>query len=374
MRAVARRFKVHLRTVQRWVGRAAGGRVDRADFSSRRPGARRSAGRTDAAVEARVLSLRASLRDESALGEYGAAAIRRALLGEGVESPPAERTVHRVLERHGALDASRRRRFAPPPRGWHVPAVVSARAELDSFDLVEGLVIRGGVDVTVLNGISLWGGLCASWPMRGVTAKDVVERLLEHWRRFGLPGYAQFDNGTEFQGAHQFADSFGRVTRTCLSLGVVPVFAPPRETGFQASIESYNGRWQAKVWSRFEHADLASLRARSDAFVEAARARSAARIEGAPSRREFPASWKPDLQRRLSGTAIYLRRTDANGRASLLGRSFDVSRDWPHRLVRAEVDLTAGRIRFYQLRRRSHDHQPLLKETSYVTPTKPFKG
>jgi hypothetical protein len=34
------------------------------------------------------------------------------------------------------------RRPAPPP-GWHLPDVATARAELDSFDVIEGLVIQG---------------------------------------------------------------------------------------------------------------------------------------------------------------------------------------------------------------------------------------
>ena len=78
---------------------------------------------------------------------------------------------------------------APPP-GWHLPEVASKRRELDSFDVVEGLVIKGGPQVEVLNGISLHGGLAASWPVEAtVTAKVVVESLSEHWRAFGLPGY-----------------------------------------------------------------------------------------------------------------------------------------------------------------------------------------
>ena len=56
-----------------------------------------------------------------------------------------------------------------------------------------------------------------------------MEALIEHWRQHGLPDYAQFDNDTVFQGAHQWPDTFGRVTRLCLQLGVTPVFTPPRE-------------------------------------------------------------------------------------------------------------------------------------------------
>jgi hypothetical protein len=41
--------------------------------------------------------------------------------------------------------------------------------------------------------------------------------------------------------------------------GVVPVFAVPHEMGIQASIESLNGRWQAKVWARFQHPSLEAL-------------------------------------------------------------------------------------------------------------------
>jgi len=60
------------------------------------------------------------------------------------------------------------------------------KAEVDQFDIVEGLVIRGGTDVFVLNGISLHGGLAVSWPGPALTAKSVVERLTEHSRKVGL--------------------------------------------------------------------------------------------------------------------------------------------------------------------------------------------
>ena len=53
---------------------------------------------------------------------------------------------------------------------------------------------------------------------------------------------------TRFQGPHAQPDAIGTVVKFCLSLGVVPVFAPPREHGMQNAIESFNGRWQANVW------------------------------------------------------------------------------------------------------------------------------
>jgi hypothetical protein len=320
-----------------------------------------------------ALALRREWKDTSDRGEFGAAAIRRTLQDRGVRPLPSARTIGRILERRGALGGRKRRRRPAPPPGWYLPDVAAGRAELDSFDIVEGLVIKGGIDIAVLNGISLHGGLVASWPMTGVTARAAVQALVEHWRQIGLPGYAQFDNDTIFQGPHQYADVVGRVMRLCLSLGVVPVFAPPRETGFQAAIESYNGRWQAKVWARFVRDSLEGLCERSSKFVAASRLRAAARIEAAPARRPFPEGWELDLQARPKGRLIFLRRTDGRGDVEVLGHHFAVEPLWPNRLIRAEVDLDADRIRCFALRRREPGQQPQLREAAYKLPRRRFR-
>ena len=159
----------------------------------------------------------------------------------------------------------------------------------------------------------------------------------------------------------------------CLQLEIIPVFAPPRETGFQASIESYNGRWQSKVWSRFTHASRKGLARQSDRYVAACHRRSASRIEAAPTRWEIPADWKLDLSQPLTGTVIFIRRTDNRGHVKLLGHDYEASSQWCNRLVRCNVDLTNGRIRIYQLRRRTPTKQPLLKSIRYDVPKKRFK-
>jgi len=360
--------------------------LDRLNFADKPLGCPRAANRTRSSMEGRVLAIRKRLQERSDLGEYGAQAIRREMTRLGIKRAPSVRTIGRILLRRGVLDGRQRVRRPPPPPGWYLPDVAAGKAELDSFDIVEGLVVRGSsgrrgtgsktgtrpVGIEVLNGVSLHGGLVASWPHAGtVTAKSTMASLLAHWRPFGLPAYVQFDNDRIFAGAHARADTFGRVIRLCLSLGVTPVFAPPRETGFQAAVENYNGRWQAKVWARFEHDALASVLRRSARFVAAARLRSAARIEAAPPRRPIPKGWAVDLQT-LRGRVIFLRRGDANGRVSLLGHTFDVDRNWAGRLVRAEVDLDNKRVRFHALRRREPSWQPLLKTHPYRPPTWTF--
>src|SRR5439155_19552872 len=224
--------------------------------------------RTAPEIEAAVLDLRRRLREDSDLGYYGAEAIHEEMARRRIRPLPSVRTINRILHRSGAFDARHRTRRPAPPPGWYLPDVAAGRAGLDSFDIVEGLVIKDGPQVEVLNGVSVHGGLVVSWPIVSpVTAAMTVTSLTEHWREVGLPGYAQFDNDMIFHGTHRYADALGRVIRLCLSLGVVPVLVPPRETGFQAMIESYNGWWQAKVWTRFQHENLEDLQRHSQKYV-----------------------------------------------------------------------------------------------------------
>ena len=373
IRAVARRFGVSTSTVLHWVERAKGQRLDRVDWHdrSRVPHHTR---RTEVGLEDEVLHVRRQLQKDSDLGACGAAVIQQALREQGHTHLPSVRTINRILRRRGALDGRIRVRRPPPPRGWYLPDLAKARAELDSFDIVEGLVIKDGPQVEIFNGVSLHGGLPMSWPVVApVTAKMVVTSMLEHWREVGLPRYAQFDNDMIFQGTHRYPDALGRVIRTCLSLGVVPVFVPPREMGFQAAMESYNGWWQARVWLRFGHATVEGLCDRSGRHVTALRQHRAARIEAAPARRPFPVGWKLDLQARPQGRLIYLRRTDGQGGVEVLGQRWQVPGTWPHRLVRVEVDLSHDRLRFYTLRRREPKNQPRVLEVPYQLPKRRFQ-
>ncbi len=375
-RSVARQFGVSLATVQFWLKRAQDQPLDHVDWEDNSHAPHQQAHQTPQEIEERVLKLRQELAKHSDLGEYGAQAIRRSLLESAKDDPetvPSLATINRILNRHGAFDSKKRVRRSPPRPGWYLPEVAARRAEIDETDFVEDLAIEAGPVVHVLNTISLHGGWCASWPTLEMRATFVRECLLAHWRAHGLPDYAQFDNGNVFQGPHQHPDSIGSVTRLCLSLHVTPVFAVPREFGIQSSIESYNNRWQQKVWQRFHMANFEELCNYSARYVNAVRQKNRQRHDASPSRRLFPADWKEPTFLERSGRLIFLRRTSGQGHIDLLGHDFPVSTTWPNRLVRCEVDLSADVIRVYGLRRQEPDQQRLLHEWKYRLPDKSRK-
>jgi len=368
VRSVAMEYGVSVGTVAYWVEHARGQRLDRVSFDDRKPG--RAWNRIRMNVEARILSVRRTLREDSVLGEYGPDAIGLALQEDSsLEQLPSRTTIYRVLERHGVLDGTHRQRRPAPPKGWHLPALANGKAELDSFDFIEDLKIAGGPLVSVLTATS--GCLGGRASQRQGDPRSPYRSLAP--RRVAY--YAQFDNDTIFQGAHQFTDTVGRVSRLCLALQVIPVFAaPPREHGFQNAIEGFNALWQSKVWQRHHCPDLASLVAVSGCYITAYRVKTAARREAAPNRSRFPKGFKLNLNTPLKGTMIYLRRSDDQGNVPLLAQTFPVAEHWVHRLVRCEVDFTHQRIRFYAMRRRDPHHQPLLREIPYHRPNKPFQG
>jgi hypothetical protein len=316
--------------------------------------------------------LRQELR-QGDLGFVGAQAIADVLAAsQSKDQRPSLRTIGRILKRHGALDAVRRIRRAAPPAGWYLPDAASGDAELDAFDVIEDLPLEAGPRLDVFTTRALWGSVCGAWISATMRARWLGECIEFHWRRHGCPAYAQFDNDSRFQGTHTHPDVLGQVIRFCLSLGVTPVFAPPREHGPQNLNESFNHLWQQKVWHRFDHPDTAAFQSASDRFVAAYQKRRAKRDDQSPKRRAFPKRWKLDLQARPKGTIVYLRRTDGHGAIKLLGRRWVADPLWVHRLVRAEVDLLRDQVRCYRLRRRAPKDQPLVNTFEYVFPKKHF--
>jgi len=130
-RSVAKEYDTSLLTVQRWLERGHGQRLDRVDWSDRSSAPHAVANRTDQEVKDLVVQVRDELREKSALGEYGAVAIQAELIARGVVPPPCLRTINRILGRHGAFDSFGRIRHQPPPPGWYLPDVAARRAELD---------------------------------------------------------------------------------------------------------------------------------------------------------------------------------------------------------------------------------------------------
>ena len=322
MRSVARRFRVSLRTVQVWVARAMGQRLDRVDWSDQPRGRTTRSRSTAARIEDLVLRLRKQLKESSPLGEFGA----------GGHPPGTAATPGPAV----AVDPDHR----PNPSaargpGWPAAGPSPAAAAGVVFAPGRGSEGRTG-ELRLRRGPGhprrdrrhgAQRHEPARWAVQQL-GRVVLDRqangqtLMAHWRDQGLPAYAQFDNDTIFQGAHQWPNTFGRVSPVVPPTGGRPGVRPAPGDGVPGGHRELQRPVAGEGWRRFQHDSLRTLRRHSHRYVEAARERSAARRDAAPARKPFPADWELDLQKPCEGAVIFLRRTNNRGVAELLGQSF----------------------------------------------------
>jgi hypothetical protein len=152
--------------------------------------------------------------------------------------------------------------------------------------------------------------------MTSMSARNTVQCLIERWRNHGLPRYAQFDNGTVFQGAHQFANAVGRISRLCLQLNVIPVFAPAARAWHAKHHRKLQRPVASQVWLRYQARNLPDLQARSQRYIAAHHARTRALAEAAPARRPMPKRFSFDLQAPVRGTDDLLSDVQMKAAAS----------------------------------------------------------
>jgi transposase len=199
-RSVSRQFGVSLATVQLWVQRARDQPLDPVNWEDNSHAPLQQAIQTPQEIEAQILKLRQELRQHSALGEFGAQALRTNLLANvksEAELVPSLATINRILKRHGVFDARKRLRRPPPPAGWYLPQVAAKRAEIDETDFVEDLAIEAGPvvlaaeSVAALSHDGLCGVVCLLLPLRGggATEKSAAAR--------GVSGASPVSGGLE---------------------------------------------------------------------------------------------------------------------------------------------------------------------------------
>ena len=201
---VAARVGVSRQTVHGWLSRylaeGVGCLVDR----SRRP--RGCPHRYSGDVEVVVVEMRRKHP------RWGAKRIRMQLLKAGGGAVvPAERTINRILSRHGLLEPRARRRRRESFKRWQRDAPM----QLWQIDIVGGVMIvdaaTGGLrEAKVVTGVDDHSRYCViAKVVARATGRAVCLALAEALAKFGVPEEILTDNGK------QFTARFGAGGRWC---------------------------------------------------------------------------------------------------------------------------------------------------------------
>jgi transposase InsO family protein len=287
----------------------------------------------------------------------GTTAIHAELKSLGVRPLPCERTIARVLERHG-LTAPRMRLAPLLPRQEYPGPQARASNELHEVDLVGPVYLKGR-----RHRYYIWvckdafdGAVC----MRLASSRRMEEVLWflgECWKDLGRPEQVQLDNARELAGWGPAARTLSRVIRLCLRFGISPVFIPVGEPQCNGSVENFNGWFQGPLFQRrFRRpGDLRRELARLQEAVNTqhvhprlggqtpAQHRRGLRLHRLPAHFEVPTGRLP----LAAGRVLFLRRVSAAGTVTVLSQKFRVGKSHRGLYLRLVIDTRRGQLTAY---------------------------
>jgi putative transposase len=312
-------------------------------------------------LERTILTIRRRLQAHAApairYSLIGAGTIRAELKRLGVRPLPCERTIERVLQRHG-LTAPRVRLAPLLPRQEYPGPQARASNQLHEVDLVGPIYLKGSghryyiwVCKDAVDGV-----VCLR--LAGSRRMDEVLGFLGAcWKDLGRPEQVQFDNARELAGWGPAARTLSRVIRLCLRFGVSPVFIPEGEPQFNGGVENFNGWFQEPLFQRrFRRpGDLRRELARLQEAVNTqhvhprlggqtpAQHRRGLRLQKLPKSFVVPTGRLP----LAAGRVTFIRRVSVAGTVTVLSQSFRVGKRHRGLYLRLVVDTGRGWLTAY---------------------------
>jgi len=310
MSELCRRYEISRQTGYKWLKRADSGEGDFAD-RSRRPLS--SPKRIPPELESLVLAVR------ERYPFYGGRKIRRCLVADGVEQPPAASTITAVLKRHGLLAPERRLK-----RDWQ-------RFEEDDANGLWQMDFKGHFPLnkgrchplTILDDHSRFCiSLAACANELGSTVRS---RLTGAFQLYGLPERMLMDNGAPWGSSGQSQHT--RFTAWLIRLGVTVSHGRPHHPQTQGKDERFHRTLKLEVIGRRPvWRDNPEVQTAFDSWrpeYNFSRPHEALGLEPPasryrPSPRPFPSKLPP-----IEYDADFeVRRVRGNGRIKLKGRHF----------------------------------------------------
>jgi putative transposase len=312
-------------------------------------------------LERAILTIRHRLQAHTAPATryslIGATAIRAELKALGIRPLPCERTIERVLQRHG-LTAPRVRLAPLLPRQEYPGPQARASNDLHQVDLVGPVYLKGRSQrYSIWVGKDAFDGAVCLRLASSRRMDEVLWFLGECWKDLGIPEQAQFDNARELSGWGPAARTLSRVIRLCLRFGVGPVFIPAGEPQFNGGVENFNGWFQPRLFDR-RYTRPGDLRRELARLQEAVNTQHVhPRLGGqTPAQhrrglrlRKLPASFVVPTGRLplAAGRVTFIRRVSPAGTVSVLSQSYRVGKRHRGLYLRLVVDTGRGWLTAY---------------------------
>lgn len=338
----------------KWLNRYQRGSGQWWQEYSRRPHG--SPNRTPREIEETVKLVRLELYDQELF--CGAQAIRWRLEELGVVPLPSERTIARILVRHGL---THRRTGRYEPKGKSYPRwPCSKPGQLHQTDLVGPRYLKGAVRFYSLNSVDLATGRCATEPLLSKAKQPVIDALWATWMRLGVPKCQQVGNEMVFYGSPAHPRGMGVLIRLCLAYRVEPCFIPLGEPWRNGVVEKFNDHWQQRFLNKVIMKCLEDLKRESLVFEQRHNTRyrysklggktPAQALAASNVSLRFPppnAAPRDPLPKPQRGRYHVIRFIRSDGMLDIFGEKFPVPPEATYQYVRATIDVTKQTLLIY---------------------------
>jgi len=228
--------------------------------------------RTPESTVKTILDLRKELESHrtkrSAFSGIGPEVINWELKQRHARHVPSLSTIARILRRHDKTEKKRPKgdRLKEPYPSFKPQKI----GELHQTDLVGPRFLRGPNGITrfySFHTVDVAGHTASANQFPDKRTLSLCKHLVASWSFLGLPRISQMDNEMSATGGGRYPYSLSQVIRLHLLLGIHLVFIPQGEPGRNASVESFNALWQARVLGRHHCPTLSHLRKTTGQFL-----------------------------------------------------------------------------------------------------------
>lgn len=303
----------------------------------------------------------------------GAIAIHQEMAKRQFRNLPSLRTINRILKKRDLI--LRKRRHPKTKSEKYYPQLVALypnhRHELD---LVTPRYISGYGKVVSVNRIDVFSGHVNLQTYQAKGADEILEFLVEDWKRFGIPDYLQLDNEASFRGGLRHPRSFGKLLRFCLNFGVQIIFIPWEEPWRNPYIENLNGSFNRLLWQKKRFRDLENLRFESKRFLARVNAYQSYKKDlfskaqaQSHTLRFFPEDFCFDPKTALPitpGKIHFVRLVESDGSIVILNERFEIDRNLSFEYVWITIDTERQMISIHHQLAKDQK-RILVKEQKY---------
>ncbi len=341
--------------------------------------------KTDPEIERIVVNIRNSLvegkTEDTKYRCIGACEIefRMHELGFSENDMPSQPTIKRIIKRNKLIKQKRKRYVRCKSKKRYTILNPTKVNEMHQIDIVGPRHIKGYGSISSINIIDVVGNKAHIQQYTSGTMDYVLEVLQDYWINNGIPNYLQMDNGACFIGDMKHSRHFSRVVRLCLYLGVEPVFIAPRNPWMNGSIESFNGEFEEKLWSKETFKNMEHIREESKIFLMRHNNRQIWKNRkttlGKIPIRKIPLDFNIGVNNLPlnEGKVHFIRKVNKEGTISVLNEDFNIDKSLAHEYVWATIDTKEQQLIVYY-QEKNADETRLIKTHRYKidADVKPF--